>query len=603
MPIPFGYRTENALTIAQLNQDHKPFRTLFCIPLNEDYKRNHSVPKSHRLPPFAASSLQILDVLRLASLFLGVLSFPDEFPTTNLGAYSNMTWVTAHQDTEGVVEEEDITKNLGGVSVRDWSGRILWVRINGKQPGMLLFLSDVDETLRRILSYSLPAINPISILQLRRKISRDFEKELDKCEFTGDRLGCEYMHVIPFELGSSVIYILLKAVESSANAIWGTFEESLRKLYDTSSPTIGNVVLLNQEKWDTIQDPQGKINITQNFLIASSTIHYVGDKRSGLLLSTQPRLWLLEEAITQTYTAFTREVVDPCLPSAPTPRIETDAEVTAFLLWSLSDAVTLYRRFATKALTAEADKLVREFRTKLKEQKKILKNGKRKADAGDEGQRKKQKKDDHGGGDGGENDGAGPSGHGNSSNNGGDSNQPDSGDGENDGAGDSNQNDKGNNDGAGPSGSNDAGHTSSQPDDGGCDIGDTSKQGNTPDMTTSGTGGQHSDSSFGTDLMDLSLVSSVADSSNTEVDDVLIKKVGTSVYPSLEKWCSLLTPPDELQYIEGDEEDEPELTPHSKLILENLRLPPESRGIERLGVMHEKATAFLLMLANWSAYA
>ena len=82
-----------------------------------------------------------------------------------------------------------------------------------------------------------------------------------------------------------------------------------------------------------------------------------------------------------------------------------------------------------------------------------------------------------------------------------------------------------------------------------------------------------------------------------------MKKACASVYrPSLEKWLSLLTCPDQLEYIKSDE-DEAELTPDSKLILKNLGIQIENRGIERFGMMHEKATAFLLMLANWSAYA
>ncbi|KAJ7204457.1 hypothetical protein GGX14DRAFT_460471 [Mycena pura] len=505
MPIPFGFRapSQNAFTIAQLNQDHTPFRTLFRMPLNEDYVR-HGVPKCRRLPPFAASSFKIVDALRLTSLFLGVLSFPDEFPTTSLEAHSNLTWVTAHEDTEDVVQAEDITKKLGGLSVGDWSGRILWVRIHGKQPASLRSVFDkIFDTMVTTKEDVRPSDET-----LRKKISRDFEKELDRCEFTGDSLACQYMHVIPFELGSSVVYILLKAVESRANLIWDTFEESLRTLYDTSSPTIGNVVLLNQRKWQHLitQDPTDTINIAANIIIGSVTIHYVSDQLSGLLLSTQPRLWLLQEAITQTYTAFTREVVDPRLPSAATPRIKSDAEVAAFLLWSLSDAATLYLRFATKDLKAEAEGLVRDFRAKLTERKELLKKRKREADEGDGGQRKKQKKSKN----------------------------------------------------EAPAAMN--------------------------SITTL---------------------------------PAPMKKVGTSVYPSLEKWCSLLTYPHELEYIEGDEpvlpklfletlgieEDEPELTADSKQVLENVGIQPESRGIERFGVIHEKATAFLLMLANWSAYA
>ena len=61
-------------------------------------------------------------------------------------------------------------------------------------------------------------------LQLRKKISRHFpNKNLDRCEFTGDDLAYEYMHVIPFEIGSSVLYILLKGVERTANVVWDTF--------------------------------------------------------------------------------------------------------------------------------------------------------------------------------------------------------------------------------------------------------------------------------------------------------------------------------------------------------------------------------------------
>lgn len=83
--------------------------------------------QSTRLHPAAAASLKIIDVLRIATLTLGVFSFDPEL-TVHLDA----TWAAAHEYINSQVQPECCFKSLENKRVIDYKGRTLWIALNGK---------------------------------------------------------------------------------------------------------------------------------------------------------------------------------------------------------------------------------------------------------------------------------------------------------------------------------------------------------------------------------------------------------------------------------------------------------------------------------------
>ncbi|KAF8211950.1 hypothetical protein K438DRAFT_1220474 [Mycena galopus ATCC 62051] len=334
--VPFGYNEPDSFTLALLSKDHAPVYPLFRFPITEE---------RGNLPSFVSKTLKILDVIRLAGLFFGVFSFPLDLETEKLPPL--VTWISIHEDVSGVIQNTDITETLKNVSVNEWKGRTIWLRFRGKEPESL---HSVAEGIIESLMQAKPDKRP-NLETLRKQFTNDFDKPANICEFSGDALAVELMHIIPFELGSGLIYGILKAIRSRANTIWVACEPQLAP-FQTTEPIIGNVVLYNELKWGAILKggPVRTINKTPNFLVGSAVVHKVADEHHGVLFSTSPRLWLAE-TVTHTLTAFTKEVSNDLLPSAtPLARVKSNNELTAFLISSLADAATLYLRYATETL-------------------------------------------------------------------------------------------------------------------------------------------------------------------------------------------------------------------------------------------------------------
>jgi hypothetical protein len=119
-------------TIGLLDDHHQPKHHIFIFPIDEAPERLH---------PSAVKSLRVLEIIRLVSLFLGVLTFSLELPTAQIP--STATWISTHEQVQTLINDEDITKNLGDACVADWTGRVLWLRIHGQQPGLLSYFSFV----------------------------------------------------------------------------------------------------------------------------------------------------------------------------------------------------------------------------------------------------------------------------------------------------------------------------------------------------------------------------------------------------------------------------------------------------------------------------
>ncbi|KAF9043543.1 hypothetical protein BDZ89DRAFT_1059450, partial [Hymenopellis radicata] len=343
--VPVGSNEPNSFTLALLSKDHAPLCCLFRFPITR---------KRRNIPSFVAETLKILDVIRLAGLFFGIFSFPLGLETEKLPPL--VTWISAHEDVAGVIQNEDITNTLKDVSVSEWKGRTIWLRFRGKEPEPP---HSVAERIIQSLMQAQRDKRP-NLETLRKQFTNDFHKPADICEFSGDALAVELMHIIPFELGSSLIYGTLKAIQNRANTILAACESQLVS-FDTSEPIIGNLLLYNPSQWGAIfvDGPVRTINQTANFLVGSAVVHKVADELHGVLFSTNPRLWLAE-TVTHSLTAFTKEVSHNLLPSGTTPltELESDHERTAFLIWSLADAATLYLRYAMPQLREQVDSVV-----------------------------------------------------------------------------------------------------------------------------------------------------------------------------------------------------------------------------------------------------
>jgi hypothetical protein len=80
------------LTICLVEQN--PW-TLFCIlPLQGYEGQDAGVLRSKIIPARTASAWKVLDVIRLARVALGVLSFPSAFPSEKIP--SSISWISVH---------------------------------------------------------------------------------------------------------------------------------------------------------------------------------------------------------------------------------------------------------------------------------------------------------------------------------------------------------------------------------------------------------------------------------------------------------------------------------------------------------------------------
>ncbi|KAJ7928769.1 hypothetical protein B0H13DRAFT_2544451 [Mycena leptocephala] len=239
---------------------------------------------SERLHPSAVKSLRVLEIIRLVSLFLGVLTFSLELPTDEIP--STATWISTHEQVQMLISDEDITKNLGDTCVADWTGRVLWLQIHGQQPG------DVHNSLVEQIIAKSSAIKfdkRPDTRALREKFQQDNDIDPLQCELSGDRRAVQIMHIIPLELGSGLFHELLNAVQTRAASHWAVMGDQLHRYpHDPQNPIIGNAALLPKSADLIDSKAQGSINTAKNLGVAAASIHWVYDKNSGVLMSTTP---------------------------------------------------------------------------------------------------------------------------------------------------------------------------------------------------------------------------------------------------------------------------------------------------------------------------
>jgi hypothetical protein len=113
------------LTIGLVEQNP---RKLFIVPLQgygaEDL--DPCIPAAKTILTSTASAWKILDVVRLAAICLGVLSFPSGFPLEKIP--SGIPWISVHTTP---ADEFDRSSEWESENVDNWSGREIWLRIHG----------------------------------------------------------------------------------------------------------------------------------------------------------------------------------------------------------------------------------------------------------------------------------------------------------------------------------------------------------------------------------------------------------------------------------------------------------------------------------------
>ncbi|KAJ7091134.1 hypothetical protein C8R44DRAFT_412804 [Mycena epipterygia] len=381
-------------------------RHIFIIPVFPSSEPNC-------LHPSAARLLKVIDVIRLASLFLGVLSFSPYLHTKEMPAEA--AWMTVHEEVvptnnENPVSEENVTALVGETCVSQWVNRVLWLRLRGKQPGLCsaspgwcfkktnvpVSGTTIDDVARDIvarLSSTAPDLRA-DTWTLHDKFKATYRKDPLTCELSGDQLATEMMHIVPFELNSMVIYELLRAVKTRADKQWDVMPTELSEdARDHRSPIIGNVALLNSSLDLLDMGPSDAINAPRNLFVASSALHSINDKKHGLLLSTDPPIWLDSVNTVNSVASFTKEVAHQNLPTAAPLLVRTVAERERYIVRWLADAATMYIRFASKNLQIRTQLLFTNIKKAIADQKQKRRKA---SDSTEDGEREKKKmKTDH----------------------------------------------------------------------------------------------------------------------------------------------------------------------------------------------------------------
>ncbi|KAJ6499713.1 hypothetical protein C8R47DRAFT_296644 [Mycena vitilis] len=338
----------HAFCIGQLDAHDQPQRFLQIIHLPMS-----TVPD--RINAYAATSLKVVDCLRFASLFLGVLSFGSV-----KGLSQEATWVTAHEQvhddqkpTKYRIEEENILEALDEQVVNSWVNRVIWLKVHGKQPRSLTDLATA--ILSRTMATKSDRRQDLDVL--RRLFKSAYDRNAEVCELSGDPLATQMMHLVPFELGSGLFY---------EGEILG---EDLMNHVPTK-PIIGQAALINSTVGLCPTDATNAINSAKNLFVASAALHYIGDKKHGLLLSTVPPVWLDRQNTVHSVTSFQRGVVHPDLPVAAASPVTTPAEIERFFVQGFADAATMYMHFASPELRGNAETLFDNLKQNIREAKK-----------------------------------------------------------------------------------------------------------------------------------------------------------------------------------------------------------------------------------------
>ncbi|KAJ6499707.1 hypothetical protein C8R47DRAFT_296616 [Mycena vitilis] len=270
----------HAFCIGQLDANHQPQRFLHIVHLPMS-----TVPD--RINAYAATSLKVVDCLRFASLFLGVLSFGSV-----KGLSQEATWVTAHEQVHDDpnpskyrIEEENILEELDEQVVNSWVNRVIWLKVHGKQPRSLTDLATA--ILLRTMATKSDRRQDLDVL--RRLFTSAYDRNAEVCELSGDPLATQMTHLVPFELGSGLFYEVLKVTKERVNQLWDSDGEILgedRMNHVPTKPIIGQAALINSTVGLCPAEPTNVINSAKNLFVASAALHYVGDQKHGLLLST-----------------------------------------------------------------------------------------------------------------------------------------------------------------------------------------------------------------------------------------------------------------------------------------------------------------------------
>ncbi|KAJ7287198.1 hypothetical protein C8J57DRAFT_1653104 [Mycena rebaudengoi] len=339
--------------IGRLDSNHEPTGIIFEVPLNG--------PKA--IHPSAKKSLLVLDIVRLAGVCLGVLGLPPGMPTNRMP--STVTWITLHGMVEQTIQENDITQTLKSSHLEDWIDQTLWIHIRGKQPDTVEDLA--ERIVRSISIWDLEQRG--STNELKERFENDFGRSAKKCEFSGDLLATEIMHIMSVELGTGIFAELLRSVRTLADVYWDSMDDQLEAFpHDPNNPVIGNVAMLQA---DLVLKPAKCINSAKNLVIGARSVHYINDIKLGIFSSTTPPTWLVNADTCHSVVAFraTDRLSHPDLPPFAVIPLDGYIDQERFVVRWLADAITLLSKFSTPLLNQQNEEFIAKIKLAARRRK------------------------------------------------------------------------------------------------------------------------------------------------------------------------------------------------------------------------------------------
>ncbi|KAJ7271109.1 hypothetical protein C8J57DRAFT_1468263, partial [Mycena rebaudengoi] len=369
----------DTFSLGLLDESHQKDIYLFHFTTSPSIAAENAIPKA------SAQSLKVVELVRDASIFLGVLSFPPSIDLDKLPI--DTTIITVHREVDGMISEADAMPTLGDTRLE---------QAGGTYP---LASWPLDAILKRLLEDN--RWGPLDKRPKTEALQVIFEKAHKKsarvCELSGETFSPVLMHLVPFELGSGVYTALLDAIQDQANRSWQDAHIAMMlnaAPHNPANPIIGNVAVIPPStirEWanSTVRRPlahrdNGSINTPYNIQVGSASLHAASDDHNALLLGTtvchtncgllvqsviaaQPPVWVAPESSLFEYTRGLP--ADPHLPVAPTSLVDTYAAIRRFFIQSIVDAATLFQRYGTDSLYERSVEILSALKAEIKHRK------------------------------------------------------------------------------------------------------------------------------------------------------------------------------------------------------------------------------------------
>jgi hypothetical protein len=121
----------DTFSLGLLDESHQKDIYLFHFTTSPSIAAENAIPKA------SAQSLKVVELVRDASIFLGVLSFPPSIDLDKLPI--DTTIITVHREVDGMISEADAMPTLGDTRLEQAGGTTLWLRVRGRQQSVSSF--------------------------------------------------------------------------------------------------------------------------------------------------------------------------------------------------------------------------------------------------------------------------------------------------------------------------------------------------------------------------------------------------------------------------------------------------------------------------------